>query len=190
MLKRHSLFERCVTLPVSTWSVANKQSIRSVDGLVHNLTTSYFERKETSLSATRQPFMVEIALLYVFSLSNSLVFVSFLCSSDRSRTKEQVGSMPSTQAVATSPNYNRDGSEKVRRFDKRAHRHKPFDRKRFVSVLWLCHAQLRDLVEAGALTGECSLPVRECSPPDQNRSIFFFIQTFVDFALSLSGHSL
>ena len=47
MLKRRSLFERCVTLPVGTWSVARKQSIRSVGGHVRNLTTSYFERKET-----------------------------------------------------------------------------------------------------------------------------------------------
>ena len=61
--------------------------------------------------------------------------------------------------------------------------------QRFVSVLWFRHAQLRDLVEVWALTGECSPPVRECSPPDRNRPIFF-VQTFVDFALSLPGHSL
>ena len=69
--------------------------------------------------------------------------------------------MHSTQAVALSPGFSRDGSEKVRTFDKRTHRHKPFDRQRFVSVLWLRHAQLRDLVEVLALTGECSPPVRE-----------------------------
>ena len=91
--------------------------------------------------------MIEIALLYVISLSNSLVFVSFLRSYDQSHTQEQAGSVPSTQAVAPSPSYNRDSSEKVRTFDKRTHRHKPFDRQRFVSVLWLCNAQLRDLVE-------------------------------------------
>ena len=34
--------------------------------------------------------------------------------------------------------------------------------------------------------GECSPPVRECSPPDRNRSVSF-VQTFVDFALSLPG---
>ena len=45
MLKRRSLFaiERYVTLPVGTWLVARKQSIRSVGGHVRNLTTSYFE---------------------------------------------------------------------------------------------------------------------------------------------------
>ena len=47
MLKRRPLFERCVTFPVGTWSVARKQSIRSIGGHVRNLTTSYFERKET-----------------------------------------------------------------------------------------------------------------------------------------------
>ena len=41
MLKRRSLFEPGVTLPVGTWSVARKQSIRSVSGHVRNLTTSY-----------------------------------------------------------------------------------------------------------------------------------------------------
>ena len=70
-----------------------------------------------SLSATRQPFLVEIALLYVLSLSNSLVFVSFLRLSDQSHLKEQDGSIPSTQAVTPIPSHDRDGSEKVRTFD-------------------------------------------------------------------------
>ena len=61
--------------------------------------------------------------------------------------QEQAGSMPSTQAAAPSPSHNRHGSEKMRTFDKRTHHHKPFVRQRFVSVLWLRHAQLRDLVE-------------------------------------------
>ena len=113
-------------------------------------------------------------------LSNSLFFVSFLRLSNLSRTQEQAGSMPSTQVVAPSPSDNRDGSEKVRAFDKRTHRHKPFDHQRFVSVLrCIRHAQLRDLVEVWALTAECSPPACECSPPDRNRSIFF-IQIFVD----------
>ena len=84
------------------------------------------ERK-LSFSATRQPFTVEIALLYVFSLSNSLFYLSFLRLSDLSHTQEQARSMPSMQAVAPSPSHNRDGSEKVRTFDKRTHRHKPLD---------------------------------------------------------------
>ena len=45
MLKGRTLFERSVTLPVGTWSVARKQSIRSVGGHVRNLTTSYFWSK-------------------------------------------------------------------------------------------------------------------------------------------------
>ena len=138
-LKRLSLFERCLTLPVGTWSVPRKQSFRWVGGHVHNLTTSYFELKKFVGNKTAI-FTFEIALLFVFSLSNSLFFVSF------PHTQEQAGSMLSPQAVAQSPSHNRDGSEKVRTFDKRTHRHKPFDRQRFVSVMWLRHAQLRDLV--------------------------------------------
>ena len=147
MLKRRSLFERCVTLSVGTWSVARKQSFRCVGGhcTISQLRTS--SERKPSLSATRQPFTVKIALLFVFSLSNSLFFVCFLRLSDLSHTQEQARSMPSTQAVAPSPSHNRDGSEKVRTFDKRTHRHKPFDLQRFVSVLWLRHAQLRNLVE-------------------------------------------
>ena len=38
MLKRRSLFECYVTLPVGTWLVARKQSIRSVGGHMCNLT--------------------------------------------------------------------------------------------------------------------------------------------------------
>ena len=84
MLKSHSLFERCVTLPVGTWSVTRKQSIRSVGGHVRNLTTLYFKRKETKFVGNKTAIYIEIALLYVFSTPNSLVFVSFLRLSDRS----------------------------------------------------------------------------------------------------------
>ena len=61
--------------------------------------------------------------------------------------QEQAGSMPSTQVVAPSQSHSRDGSEKVETFEKRTHHRKPFDHQRFVSVLWLRHAQLHDLVE-------------------------------------------
>ena len=113
---------------------------------MHILTTWYLERK-LSLSATRPPFMVEIAPLYDLPLSNSLFFVCFLRLCNLSHRAEQAGSMPSTQAVAPSPGHSRDGSEKVRTFDKRAHRRSLFDHQRFVSVLSLRQAQLRDLVE-------------------------------------------
>ena len=73
--------------------------------------------------AMRQPFTVEIALLFVFSLSNSLFLVPFFCLSGLSHTQEQAGNMPWMQPGAPSPSYNRDGSEKVRTFDKRTHRH-------------------------------------------------------------------
>ena len=71
-----SVIERCVTLPVGPWSVARKQSFRFDGGHVHNVTTSYFERKESKF-VSNKTFTVEIALLFVFSLSNSLFFVSF-----------------------------------------------------------------------------------------------------------------
>ena len=78
MLKRRSLFERFVTLPVDTWSVARKQSIRSDGGHVRNLTTSYFERKETKFVGNKTAIysqncsslcllFVKLALLCVFS---------------------------------------------------------------------------------------------------------------------------
>ena len=89
-----SVIERCVTLPVGTWSVACKQSFRFVGGHVHTVTTSHFERKETKFVSNKTAFTVEIALLFVFSLSNSLFFVSFLRLSDLSHTQEQAGSMP------------------------------------------------------------------------------------------------
>ena len=76
------------------------------------------ERK-LSWSATRQPFTVEIALLFVFSLSNSLFFVSFLHLSDLSHTQEQAGSMPWMQAVAPSPSHN--GGAPQAYYDRRRH---------------------------------------------------------------------
>ena len=154
----------CLSAAWHFWSVHgrlhvnNRFAASAVKCTISHLRTS--SKRKLSLSATRQPFTVEIALLFVFSLSNSLFFVSFLRLSDLSHTQEQAGSMSSTQAVAPSPSHNREGGEKVRTFDKRTHRHKPFDCQRCVSVLWLRHAQLRDRVEVWALTGECSSPVR------------------------------
>ena len=139
-----SVIERCVTFPVSTWSVARKQSFRFDGGHVHNVTTSHLERKETkfvSKTAIYRRIRSSVCLL------NSLFFVPFFCLSDLSHTQEQAGRMPWMQVLAPSPSYNRDGSDKVRTFDKRTHRHKPFDLQRFVSVLWFRHAQLRDLIE-------------------------------------------
>ena len=156
---------------------------------MHNVTTLHLERKETKFvsnkTAIYRRYRSSVCLLFV----KLALLCAFFCLSGLSHTQEQAGSMPWMQALAPSPSYNRDGSEKVRTFDKRTHRHKPFDLQRFVSVLWFRHAQLRDLVEVWALTGECSPPVRECSPPDRNRPIFF-VQTFVDFALSWPRHSL
>ena len=145
MLRRRSLFERWLTLPVGIWLVAPKQSIRSVGSHVRNLTALYFERKETKFVGNKTAIYgcnrSSFCLLFV-KLARLCVFSSLI---RRSHTQEQAGSMPSTQAVAPSSSHNRDDSEKVRTFNKRTHRHKPFDRQRFVSVLWLRHAQLRHL---------------------------------------------
>ena len=104
-------------------------------------------KRKLTLSATRQPIMVE-TLFFMSSLCQTRSSLClFFVHPTRSHTKEQAGSMPLTQGVAPSPSHNRDSSEKVRTFDKRTHRHKLFDRQRFVSVLWLHHAQLHDLLE-------------------------------------------
>ena len=79
MLKRRSLFECCVTHPVGTWPVARKRLIRSAGGLMRNLTTSYFERKETKFVGNMTAIygrncsslyllFVKLARLCVFSL--------------------------------------------------------------------------------------------------------------------------
>ena len=146
MLKTPSLFERCVTLPVGTWSAAHKQSIRSVGGHVRNLTTSYFERKEVKFVGNK----TSIYRRHCSSLFLLFVKFALLCdfsSIIRTITYARASREPSPQAVAPSPSHNRDSSEKVWMFEKRTQHHKPFDRQWFVSVLWLRHAQLRGLVE-------------------------------------------
>ena len=67
-----------MTLPVSTWLVARKQSICSVSSHVRNLTTLYFERKETKFFGNKTavygrnrsslcPLSVKLARLCVIS---------------------------------------------------------------------------------------------------------------------------
>ena len=120
MLKRRSLFEHCMTLPVGTWSVARKQSFRCVRGHVHNLITSYFERRETKFFGNKTAiYLRNSSSVCLFFVKLSLLCVFFFRLSDLSHTQEQAGSMPSTQAVAPSLSHIRDGSEKVRTFDKR-----------------------------------------------------------------------
>ena len=139
-----SVIERCVTLPVGTWSVARKQSFAStaVTCTMSQLRTSSAKFVNNKTAIYRRN-LSSVCLLFV----KLALLCAFFCLSGLSHTQEQAGNMPWMQAVAPSPSYNRDGSEKVRTFDKRTHRHKPFDLQRFVSVLWFRHAQLRDLVE-------------------------------------------
>ena len=167
------LIERCVTLPVGTWSAAREQSFRFSGGHVHNVTTSHFERKETKFVSNKRAIyhrnrssvcllFVKLALLCVFSL-----FIRPITYTRANREHALDASGSSKPELQQRRQW--DGAN-VRQ---RTHRHKPFDLQRFVSVLWFRHAQLRDLVEVWALTGECSPPVRDCSPPDRNRPIFF-----------------
>ena len=74
--------------------ISNRFAASAVTCAVSQLPTS--SERKLSLWATRQPFTVEIALLYVFCLSNSLFFLSLLCLSDRSHMQEEAGSMHST----------------------------------------------------------------------------------------------
>ena len=192
MLKRRSSFERCVTLPVGTSSVARKQSFRCVSGHVHNLTTSYFERKETKFVGNKTAIycrnrssvcllFVKLALVRVFS--SFIRPITYTTASREHASDASSSAKPEPQQRRQCEGANvrqKNPSPQTLRFP-----------LRFVSVLWVRHAQLRDLVEVWAVTGECSPPVRECLPPDRNRPIFFFfVQTFVDFALSFLGHSL
>ena len=79
--KAFIVFERCVTLPVGTWSVARKQSFPCVGGHVHNLTTSYFEWKETksvgNKTAIHRRNCSSVCLLFV-KLALLCVFSSFI----------------------------------------------------------------------------------------------------------------
>ena len=61
---------------------------------MRKLTTSYFERKDTKFVSNKT------ALLYVFSLPNSLLLVSFLRLTDLSHRQEQAGSKRSTSGSA------------------------------------------------------------------------------------------
>ena len=76
-----SVIERCVILPVGTWSAAREQSFRFDGGHVHNVTTSHFEQKETKTKFVSNKtaiyrrnrssvclLFVKLALLCVFSL--------------------------------------------------------------------------------------------------------------------------
>ena len=87
MLNGRSLFERCETLLVGTWSVACKQTIRSIGGHMRSLTTLYFERKEVKFVSNKTAIYGQSDLLYVFSLSNSL----FMASNAMSRIENQDG---------------------------------------------------------------------------------------------------
>ena len=63
-----NVIERCVTLPVGTWSVAREQSFRFDGGHVHNVTTSHFERKETKFVSNKTAIYRRKSLFCLSSL--------------------------------------------------------------------------------------------------------------------------
>ena len=171
----------------AAWHVQNPFASTAVTCTMSQLRTS--SERKLSLSATRQPFTVEIALLFVFSLSNSLFFVSFLCLSDLSHTQEQAGSMPWMQAVAPSRAATETAVRRCERSTK-----EPIATSPSISKdLW---------ASCGSGTLNCAIlskyELLRASARRQFASarrqigtgLFFFVQTFVDFALSLPGHSL
>ena len=64
----------------------NRCAASVVTRAISQLRTS--SERKVSVSATKQPLTAEITLLYVFSLSNSLFFLSFLRLSDQSHMQE------------------------------------------------------------------------------------------------------
>ena len=116
---------------------------------MRNLKTSHFERKETKFVGNKTAiYGRSLSSLFLVSVKLAHLCV-FLRVADLSHRQEQGGSMPSTQAVIPSPGHSAETVVRrpVQTFDKRSHRHKPFDRQRFVSVWCLRHAQMPDLVE-------------------------------------------
>ena len=81
------------------------------------------------------------------------------------------------------------GHEKARTLYKRTHRHKPFDHQRFLSGLWLRHAQLRAILSKYEVL-QASARASSRVLADRSELVYIFVQTFVDFPLSLPGHSL
>ena len=192
MLKRRSLFERRVTLLVGTWSVARKQSFRCVGGHVQNLTTSYFDRKETKFVGNKTAIYPSKLLFWLSSLcQNSPFLVSFLRLTDLSHTQEQAGSMPSTQAVAPSASHHWPERRQWEGVNVRQKNPSPQTlrspkiRERLVVTARSTARSFRSMSSYGRVLAASSRVLAARSEP-----VFFFIQTFVDFALSLPGHSL
>ena len=184
MSKRRSYLECCLTLPVGTWSVARTQSIRSVGGHVHNLTTSYFERKESKFVSNKTAIYRQncssLCILFV-KLAPLCVYSSFIRPITYAKASRE-HAFDAGGSTKLKPQQRRQwGGVNVRQKNQITQILKlPKIWYRFVRLLWLCHAQLRDLVEVWALTDECSPPVGKCSPQDRTRSISF-VQTFVNF---------
>ena len=171
--------------------VARKQSIRSVGGHVRNLITSYFERKETKFvgnkTAINRPNRPSLCLLFV-KLALLCVFSSFIrpityARANREHVFDAGGSTkPETamrkcerstkEPITTNPSIAKDSWASCGYATLNSCRSMS-SYGRVLAASWRVFAASSRMLAAR------SEPV-----------YFFFVQTFVDFALSLPGHSL
>ena len=189
MLKRHSLFERCVTLPVGTVSVARTQSFCSVGGHVHNLTTSYFERKETQFvgnkTAVYRPDRFSVGLLFV-KLALLCDFSSFIRPFRYARASRE-HAFDASGSTKPKPQQRRqwEGASVLQKNPSPQTLRSPKIRERLVVTARSSARSCRSLSSFGRLLAASSRVLAARSEP-----VYFFVQTFVEFALSLPGHSV
>ena len=189
MLKRLALFERCVTLPVGTWSIARKKSFCCVGGHVHNLTTSYFERKETKFVGNKTAIyrrkISSVCLLFV-KLALLCVFSSFIRPITYARASRE-HAFDASGGAKPGPQQRRQwkGANVRQKNPSSQTLRSPKIRERLVvtarSTAWSC----RSMGSYKRVLAASSRVLTARSEP-----VYFFVQTFVDFALSLPGHSL
>ena len=190
MLKRRSLFERCVTLPVGTSSVARKQSFRCVGGHVHNLTTSYFERKETKFVGNKTAIYCRnrssVCLLFV-KLALVRVFSSFIRPITYT-TASREHAFDASSSAKPEPQQRRqcEGANVQQKNPSPQTLRSPKIRERLVGTARSTARSCRSMSCYGRVLAASSRVLAARSEP----AYFFFVQTFVDFALSFLGHSL
>ena len=115
-------------------------------------------------------------------LLHTLFFISSFDLSNRSDTQVKARSMPSTLAVAPTPSQKRDAIEKVRMFDIDPITTNP-------SIAEDSCASCGYVMLPCAIFSKFEL-LRRSARGQIETSLLFSVQTFVDFAPSLCGHSL
>ena len=178
-----------MSLLVGTWSVARKQSSYSVGGRARSLTTLYFKRKQTKFVGNETVIYgwnrSSLCLLFV-KLARLCVFSSLIRPITYARaSREHV--FDASGRAKPEPQQRRqwEGANVRQKNPSPQTLRSPMIRERLVVTTCSTVRSCRSM----SSYGECLPPLRECSSPDWNRSIFF-VQTFVDFPLSLPGQSL